>query len=358
VGAANLRRVATRYGAATLHAASKQIQAQSEGAMREAIKKIPDGSYEFEDFVDNDGITETPIRIHAKLTITGDTMEVDLGESDPQAAGPVNCTANMTNSAVFCGIMMAMDDHIPANAGCYRPITIKSVPGTVVDAQSPAPVANRMAVGHRVVNTTMGAMAQALPGKVAAAYYGVSFVYALGFEHEDGSRQVYFDIECGGWGAHPTADGASGFSCGFHNISNGPVEMIETDYPVTFTEYALANNTGGLGKMRGGLGLSRAFRIDCPKTTFTANLDRFSNPPYGLDGGESGGPASLSITRADGSVETLKAKVRSLPVGTGDIVRLQTAGGGGYGSPSERNDEHRQADLLDGYVTAGGGQKQ
>ncbi len=351
IGAANLRRVAKRYGAATLREASKQIQAQSEGAMRAAIASIPDGRYEFEDFVDNDGITETPIRIHVTLVVTGDTMEVDLGESAEQAAGPVNCTRNMTNSAVFCGIMMAIDDHIPANAGCYRPITIKSTPGTVVDAQSPAPVANRMAVGHRVVNTTMGAMAQALPGRVAAAYYGVSFVYAIGFEHDDGSRQVYFDIECGGWGAHPTADGASGFSCGFHNISNGPVEMIEIDYPVTFTEYAFANNTGGRGRKRGGLGLSRAFRIDSPKATFTANLDRFSNPPYGLDGGERGGPASLSITRADGSVEELKAKVRSLPVKSGDIVRLQTAGGGGYGNPSERTTEDREADLLDGYVT-------
>ncbi len=349
VGASNLRRIAQRYGPDVMSRACEQIQDQSELAMRDAIGAIPNGNYTFEDFVDGDGIEDGHIRVHVALEVRDDEMVVDLTESAAQTKGPINCTRNMTNSAVFCGIMMAIDDDIPANAGCYRPITIRSQPGTVVDAQSPAPVANRMAVGHRVVNATMGAMSRALPGKVAAAYYGVSFVYSVGFENEDGSRQVYFDISCGGWGAHPNADGANGFSCGFHNIANGPVEMIELDYPITFTEYALCEDSGGRGRKRGGLGLKRSFKINSPKATFTANLDRFECPPYGLDGGEPGGPASLSIRRVDDSVQALKAKTGGLSLVCGDEIRLITAGGGGYGDPSERDSTDLERDRIDRY---------
>ena len=143
-----------------------------------------------------------------------------------------------------------LDGHIvatvdPANAGIYRPIHIVAPPGLVVNAVSPAPVANRMAVGHRIVNTVMGAFAGALPGRIPASYYGVSYAYALNCIAEGGSRQVYFDLECGGWGAHPRADGANGFSCGFHNVANSPIEMIEQTYPVTFTDYALVPDSGG-----------------------------------------------------------------------------------------------------------------
>ena len=125
----------------------------------------------------------------------------------------------MTSSAVVCGVMMAIGREIPANAGVYRPITIAAPEGTVVNARSPAPVANRMAVGHRVVNAVMGAFAGAAPDAVPASYYGVSYAYALETDGDDGERRLYFDLECGGWGAHPRADGASAFSCGFHNIA-------------------------------------------------------------------------------------------------------------------------------------------
>src|SRR3546814_12948252 len=113
--------------------------------------------------------------------------------------------------------MMALGAEVPANAGCYRPVTVKAPEGLVVNARSPAPVANRMATGHRIVTTVLGAFAAAMPGRVPAAYYGVSYTYALICFLGDGSRRVYFDLECGGWGAHPEADGASAFPCGFHN---------------------------------------------------------------------------------------------------------------------------------------------
>lgn len=353
VGAANLEGVAGRYGHNTLVAASKSIQAQSEAAMRAAIAAVPDGDYEFEDFVDDDGITDASIRIHARLRVQGDEINVDLSGSDPQVDGPVNCTLNMTSSAVVCGVMMAIGQDIPANAGIYRPIHITAPPGLVVNAVSPAPVANRMAVGHRIVNTVMGAFAGALPERIPASYYGVSYAYAINCINGDGSRQVYFDLECGGWGAHPQADGASALSCGFHNIANSPVEMMEQTYPITFVEYGLVPDSGGAGRTRGGLGLAREFELDAPSGEYAANLERFKVPPYGLSGGEPGRPGRLQIKRAGEATWTnLPSKVAGLSVQRGDRIRLETAGGGGHGDPRDRDSAAAEKDLTQGYVSS------
>jgi N-methylhydantoinase B len=248
--------------------------------------------------------------------------------------------------------MMSIGGDIPANAGVYRPIRVEAPAGSVVNARSPAPVANRMAVGHRVVNAVMGAFAAALPDRVPASYYGVSYAYALNCIHDDGTRQVYFDLECGGWGGHPEADGANGFSCGFHNIANSPVEMIEQTYPVTFTQYALVPDSGGAGRFRGGLGLAREFRLDAPAGEFAANLDRFKVPPYGLQGGAPGRPGRLLLRRAGSEAWTpLASKVAGVALSRGDRIRLETAGGGGYGSPAERDPEAEAADRREGYIT-------
>jgi len=351
VGARSIQRIAERYGAERLHDACNTIQRQSEELMRAAIAAVPDGRYTFEDFVDDDGLGSDPIRIHATLDVQGDEALVDLSGSDEQVPGPVNCTLNMSSSAVVCGVLMAIGQDIPANAGCYRPIKIEAPLGSVVNAARPAAVANRMAVGHRVVNAVMGSFAQALPDKVPASYYGVSYAYALQAFAEDGSRPVYFDLECGGWGAHPDADGANAFSCGFHNVSNSPIEMIEQDYPLTFQTYGLVPDSGGAGRTRGGLGLVREFRLDAPTGRFVANLDRFEIPPYGLAGGDAGRAGRLTLRRANGDEVMLSSKVRGVEMSRGDSIRLETAGGGGYGDPADRSEDAVNADLAGGYVT-------
>ena len=354
IGEVSLRTIGQRYGAAMLAEACALIQGQSEAAMRAIIRAIPDGRYEFEDFVDDDGIDlGQPIRIHVALTILADTLSFDFSSSSQQVKGPVNCTLNMTDSAVVCGTLMAVGSDVPANAGCYRPIILHAPQGLCVNARSPAPVANRMAVGHRVVNAVMGAFAQALPERIPASYYGVSYVYAFNAVHADGKRQVYFDLECGGWGGHPDADGANAFCCGFHNNSNAPIEMIENGYPVTFLLYALAPDSGGAGIHRGGLGLIREFRIDAPTGTISANLDRFTHPPYGLQGGASGAGGQLSIRRAaSGKTEILPSKISGIEVAAGDVFRLQTSGGGGWGDPARRDPQAHATDLRLGYVTS------
>ena len=352
IGVKGLHRITRRYGADRLAEACRGIRRQSEMAMRAMIRDIPDGTYSFEDFTDDDGIErDKAIKISVKLTVRGDTVEVDLSGSSPQVQGPVNCTRNMSGSGVFCGILMSIGSEIPANAGCYEPVRIVAPDGLCVTARSPAPVANRMAIGHRVVNAVMGAFAKAIPGRVPAAYYGVSYAYATNLFHADGRRQVYFDLTCGGWGGHPDGDGANGFSCGLHNIANAPVEMLESTYPVTFEAYTLVPDSGGAGEQRGGCGLIRAFRIDAPAGTLSCNFDRFKTQPYGLAGGAPGAASFAELQRADGSVERLPSKVAGKAIAKGDVFRLVTAGGGGYGEPAKRAEEAIREDIENGYVS-------
>ena len=343
IGAQGVLRLAERYGAARLEAATERILAQSEAMMRAAISEIPDGTYGFTDHVDDDGITSAPHRITAEVTIRGDRARIDLSGSGPQASGPINCTLNMTRSAAYCALMCAAGAEVPANSGAYRPFDILAPEGTICNARYPAPVANRMATGHRIVTTVLGALAQAVPDRIPAAYYGMSYVYALGLTGRSGRPEVYFDIEVGGWGAHPEADGASALSACLHNLANTPIEMCESLYPITMLEYSLAEGTGGAGMRRGGLGIRRRFRLDAERGTLSTNYERFRIPPYGLAGGAPGAPGRSVVTR-NGEARELPSKVANLELARGDTVMLQTSGGGGWGPPGDRPGEDRERD--------------
>ncbi len=349
VGEANLQRLAERYGPDTLVAACAQLLDGSERAMRAMIGRIPDGSYEFEDFIDDDGLTPDPIRIHAKITVAGEEMMVDLSGCGPQALGPVNATLASSSSAVFYAVMACADEPIPANAGCYRPVRVIAAEGTVVNARHPAPVANRVTTTHRLATTLLGALHQAVPDRIPAAYYGVSYVCTFQTVAEDGGRAVLVEIEVGGGGGHPEADGISAHSHGMHNNANIPVEMIESELPLTIVQYGLLPGTGGAGQYRGGLGLVREWRVDCPSAVFTANLERFKGRPYGLAGGEPGASGHLTLVR-DGVAEALPSKIGNVRLRRGDVIRLETSGGGGFGPAAGRDPAATQADSKHGYV--------
>ncbi len=333
VGEANIQRLAARTGVPTLRAACAQLLDGSERAMRAMIGRIPDGTYAFEDWLDDDGLTPDPIRIHAQVTVQGEAMEVDLSGCGPQALGPVNATLASSLSGVFYAVMACTDEPIPANAGCYRPVSLIAPEGSIVNARHPAPVANRITATHRLATTILGALAQAVPERIPAAYYGASYVCSFQTIAEDGTRAVLVEIEVGGGGAHPSGDGVSAHSHGMHNNANIPVEMIESELPLTITEYGLLPGTGGAGRFHGGDGLVREWRIDCPGAVFTANLERFKFRPYGLAGGEPGSTGRLLHVR-DGVAAPLPSKIGNLRLRKGDVIRLETSGGGGFGPPS------------------------
>ena len=353
VGANAIERLIKRYNANAVVAAMDAVLDQSEAEMRAAIGELPDGEYSFQDFVDDDGQEAIGLEIDAHVTIKGETCVVDLSRSADQAPGPVNCTLNMAKSGVYCALLCAAGGRAMANSGAYRPIEVVARPGSIVSCLAPAPVANRMATGHRVVTTVLGAIAKASPSTIPAAYYGVSYVAALSAPDPvvEGERRVYFEVEVGGWGAHPEADGADGFSAGFHNLANSPIEMCETLFPITFTEYAFIPDSGGRGQFRGGLGLAREWRLDADWGVLSGNFERFRYPPYGLNGGEPGSLGRFQLTR-NGEAIILPSKISGVDLQRGDVVRLDTSGGGGWGPPGEREPAKRDHDIKGGYISS------
>jgi N-methylhydantoinase B len=240
---------------------------------------------------------------------------------------------------------------ITVNSGCCAPIEVVAPLGLVVNAQSPAPVVNRMTIAHRIVTTVMGALAQALPERIPASYYGVSYICMLESTLEDGAKRIYFDSEVGGWGGAPGRDGANAFSCGLHNIASVPIEMLESAQPLLFKTYALRPDSGGAGRWRGGLGLVREWQFTAPFALFACTLDRFKFAPYGLQGGGPGATGRLLLTRADGTQQALRSKLSELALHRGDTIRIEASGGGGYGEPDARDPQAAAEDRAQGYVS-------
>jgi N-methylhydantoinase B len=351
VGAASIERLATKVGEQRFKRALKELLDTSEAGMRSVITRIPDGTYEFEDCIDDDGLTDTPVRIHAKLIVAADEMTVDLSGCGPQTIGPSNATLASTCSAVFYVLMASADVPIAANAGCYRPVKIIAPQGLCINAAYPAPVVHRIAIAHRLATVLFGALHQAIPERMPAAYYAVSYVVTFQTVDPAIGRRILVEIEIGGCGALPYSDGASAHSFGMHNNSNIPIEMIESEMPLTFLGYGLLTDSGGAGRQRGGLGLWREWRIDSPVAQLSTNLDRFKFPPFGLAGGGTAAASALYLIR-DGRREALPSKVTNVMLRKGDVVRLETSGGGGFGEPKMRADEQVERDVRLGYVSA------
>jgi N-methylhydantoinase B/oxoprolinase/acetone carboxylase alpha subunit len=355
VGRLALSRLAARFGAPAMLEASRRILDMSEAAMRAALRDMPDGVYEFTDRLDDDGIEiGRPIILHVKLEIAGDRAIVDLSGCSPQVQGPTNATLASSNSAVMFALMSAAlggarGGGFAMNAGCYRPVSVIAPEGLVVNARAPAPVAHRIAVTHRLLNAMYGALHQAVPDRIPAAYYGCSYVTTFQTIRADARRDVLVEIEIGGSGATPGKDGVNAYASGMHNNSNIPVEMIEAQMPLTITRYALLPGTGGDGAQRGGLGLVREWRIDSERCFFTANMDRFFSQPYGLAGGAPASVGRLELLR-DGTATDISPKSDNVPLLAGDIVRLETSGGGGFGPSARRPQAKREDDRRLGYV--------
>jgi N-methylhydantoinase B len=350
VGAEAVGRLARKYGAGTLTIAAARLLDESEATMRAAIRRMPDGVYECEDFLDDDGVDiATPVRIHAKVTIAGDRLTVDLSGSAAEVRGPINATLGSASSAVYFAVVAAADRPIAPNAGCYRPVEIVAPAGRIVSARHPAPVAHRIAPCHVLLNVLFGALAQAIPERMPAAYYAVSYVCSFETRAAGGDRRVLVEIEVGGCGAHPQGDGASAHSFGMHNNAAIPIEMIESEMPLTVLGYGLVPGSGGAGRNRGGLGLTRSWRIDAEEATFTAQMDRFRFRPYGLHGGGPGAAGALLLLR-DGREQRLHSKVANMRLRKGDVIRLVTSGGGGFGPAHERSPEAAARDRALGYL--------
>lgn len=351
-GERELLRLIERHGVDEIRAYFDALLDYGETLTRKSIAAWPDGTYRFEDAIDGDGFTTEPIPIRCAITVRGDALEVDFAGSSPQVRGAINATFSFTKSSAYLAVRCALDRDVPNNAGVYRAITVTAPDRSILKPEMPAPVAARALTGYRVVDTVLGALAQFAPARLMAAGEGGNTVLSMGgYDKETGAPFVLVDMINGAWGGRADKDGVEAITNPAQNMSNLPIETLEDRYPLRMEEYSLRPDSCGAGRFRGGLGLTRTYRILVDDTVLQVRADRTSTPPYGLAGGE---PGSLSrnVLDPDGAATEMPGKFTRI-VDRDTVVRHEQAGGGGNGDPLERDSAAIAADILEQKVTPG-----
>ena len=343
-GAERLREVCSRYGLKRTQRAAGELIEYSEELMRAFLKDVPQGEYSAEDFLDNDGITENPIRIVVTIKIGGKAQSrcatVDFTGSDPQVEGSVNAVEAITYSACFYVFRCLLAEDVPATAGLMRPVHVIAPEGTIVNARPPAAVAGgNVETSQRIVDVLLRALAKALPDRIPAAASGTMNNLTIGglhFKADDprtGKPFAYYETIAGGMGARPTKDGVSGIHTHMTNSLNTPVEALEYAYPLRVRNYSLRRQSGGKGKYRGGDGIVREIEVltDCQVTLLS---ERRKYAPWGLAQGAAGmSGKAFVIRRGEAEQETIEEMPGkfSTRLRSGDRIRIESPGGGGWG---------------------------
>ncbi|MCX8453523.1 hydantoinase B/oxoprolinase family protein [Paenarthrobacter ureafaciens] len=352
MGTTRMKELVSRYGMEQLNAARDEIFRQTEEIERETVRNIPDGVYEAEGVLDNDGINlDTPIPIRLKITVAGDTVDFDVTGSADQTMGPVNCGAAQAVSALRVGYKLLVSPDSNSNGGSFRPLTTQVRSGSVLGAVAPAPCQWYFSHLGLLIDLVSKAMAPAMPDRVASASHGDSMIItAAGFDPRFGRNFVSMEATLGGWGAWKGMDGESAM---INNVNGSlkdlPVEMMETRYPLRINEYSIRPNSGGPGQWRGGNGVVREYEFlaDCVVGLW---FERSKTPAWGLFGGsDAQGPEVVINPGRQDEVRTLKANARKIKAG--DVVRLAVGGGGGFGDVAQRSREDIEYDIVNGFIT-------
>jgi N-methylhydantoinase B/oxoprolinase/acetone carboxylase alpha subunit len=327
-----LREIVAAHGRDAVAACAAALQDHTERVLRATVAAIPDGEYAFEDRLDDDGFASEPIAIRVGITIDGEAATVDFTGSDPQTTGGVNANLAITLSATLYAFRCLVGDDVLYNAGVARVVRVIAPEGSIVNAVRPSAVAGgNVEASQRITDVVLGALARALPGRMPAASQGTMNNVTLGGRHPDSGRPfAYYETIGGGMGARPGLDGLSGVHTHMSNTRNTPIEAIEHYLPIRMRQYALRAGSGGAGRWRGGDGIVREYEA-LTDTDVTVLSDRRVGAPYGAEGGAPGQPGRNTLVR-DGVESPLPGKVR-LTLAPGDRLRIESPGGGGYGSP-------------------------
>jgi N-methylhydantoinase B len=339
-GTARLHELCDRYGRERVQRAGLALLRYSEQMMRAFLSTVPPGSYAAEDFLDDDGVShDQPVRIAVRISFprklsSSRPVIVDFNGSSPQVQGSINAVEAITYSACFYVLRCLLQDEVPATSGLMRPIQLIAPAGTIVNARPPAAVAGgNVETSQRIVDVLLRALAQALPDRIPAASSGTMNNLTIGGmdeRSESAAPFAYYETIAGGSGAGAQHDGVSGVHTHMTNSLNTPAEALEYSYPFRVTKYALRTGSGGEGLHRGGDGIVREIEM-LTDATVTLLSDRRKTRPYGLAGGGDGAAGRTEILRADGSVETMASKA-STQARRRDRIRIETPGGGGWGS--------------------------
>jgi len=338
-GRSRLLEIVERYGFAEADRYAAHLIDYTAEMMRRVISQIPDGAYQAEDYLDDDGYSDEPVRISVSIKIHGDRAVVDFSDSSPQVRGPINAVEAITVSAVHYVFRCLIPEDVPASWGILNQVKVVTKLGTIVNALPPAPVAGgNVETSQRIVDTLLLALSTAdcpiTRERIPAASQGTMNNLTIGgTDQRTGQQFAYYETVAGGMGARPGLDGIDGIHTHMTNSLNTPAEAMEYAYPMRVRRYSLRQGSGGAGRARGGDGIVREIELLTDARAAILS-DRRRRGPYGLCGGEPGQPGKTLLIR-NGAITTLAGK-ESIQAKCGDVIRIESPGGGGHGDPQPR----------------------
>lgn len=346
-GEQRLIELVKKYGVDTILGYFDAILDYSERGMRKAIEGVPDGESTFEDYMEYDGIEERLIKIKVKVIVKGSDIYLDFKGSGEPAAGSFNSPWSLTHSAAYCAIKSVIGPQVPTNSGAYRPIhLLRPDEDTIVDAKFPHAAGGcTQTASQRTVDVIIGAFSKIVPEKVCACDGHWPAASFIGIDPRVGRYSSYIETYACGRGAKHNDDGADAHQTHMTNTANAPIEIIELEHPLSVDKYALVEDSGGAGKYRGGVGLTREITV-LAESACSARSMRPKIKPYGLFGGEGGGTDSGGIILSDGKLVRVSRDVKP-----GNKLFIRSCGGGGWGDPLERDVKKVEWDALNGYIS-------
>ncbi len=351
IGTRRLQALAERYTPDVITWFCDELIAYTERWADREIRKLPEGEFEAEGFRDDDGFTDQPIKLKARVILRDGHMHLDVTGSDKQRASPMNCNRAMAKTSAVFALRCLMDDRIPVNEGLLRRVHLDGPDGLICTATRPAAVVGGWELCMRLTEIVFLALHQAVPGRVPAA--GKGCIVNLGFGGQDprrGEYYCYMETIAGGNGGRSRKDGPDAVQTNLQNTENAPIEEVEINYPIRIRRYELIEDSCGAGTFRGGMGVRRDFEFPYSACSWTILSDGRKFAPWGLEGAASGRPQRFTLDPL-GERRDLPSKC-TLDVPKGGRVRVETAGGGGYGDPKQRDRAAVLRDLRDGKITA------
>jgi N-methylhydantoinase B len=345
-----------RHGRTALQACITELLDRAEARMRARIRQLPPGEYVYEAYLEGGRERLEPLRVRAAVRIQGDRISVDLAGTSPQTAGPTNVGPAMAPTGVFTILKAFLDPGGEINSGAFRPLEVITPPGTIVNAERPAPCGGMVEVKYCVESAVMGALARAIEGKITGDLKGGgNHCYVGGEDPRPGGTFIFYEYPAGGTGAFEGGDGSSAVRTFTESdiTTIQPVEAIEQAYPLRVERCALRVDSGGPGRWRGGLGLVREVRLLAPAAQLSVLAEKGVLPPYGVSGGRPGATNRFTVRRGGRVVQPspLPGKVSGFPLVRDDVVVMESSGGGGYGDPLDRDLDLVAADLAQGLIT-------
>jgi N-methylhydantoinase B len=357
VGEREFAKLFSRWEPARFRAACVEIHDYAERLTRAEIADIPDGVYRFENHIDGLGDDPRPIPFRVALTVRADEITVDWTGTSPEVRAGINAPMPFTHAASYAAIRSVLSPDIPNAQGFTRPIRVIAPAGSIVNPRPPAACGARGITGFRMMDCVMGALAQALPGRVPADGSGGSTLPTIG-GRQDGKPFIFVETIMGAWGGSPAQDGQDAVAHLGANQSNVPVETIEADYPLRVESYGFVADSGGPGRHRGGMAIERVFRLLADEATLTVRSDKRRFPPFGLAGGRPGSGSLNVVNPGTASERVLPVLITEpVPLRRGDVFRHVLASGGGWGDPRSRDPELVLEDVRLGRVTPEGARR-